>query len=79
MLIRIQKADHEKIMELVDILRTDVLLFTGMAFLDKYKLYVDNVENGLCPTQINLNICLTREHSHLYFDWSKANLYCKRR
>lgn len=71
MRIRIPIPDHKMITERVDIVKADVPFLIGLDLLDKYKFYVNNVDNCLCSTKLNLKIPLVRKHGHLYLEWSK--------
>lgn len=59
------------ITELADIVNSHVPIFTDFDFLDKYKMFVNNVANVLkCPI-LRCYIPLSRKHGHTYLEWTK--------
>lgn len=71
---RISIPDHKRITERVDNVSADVPFFGGLDLLDKYKFFVNNIENCLYPSKHNLEIPLNRKQGHFYLEWSIMTL-----
>ena len=78
--VRIPIQGYRIIVEKVDVVPVDVPFLIGLDFLDKYKLYVNTLENRLSGPDLNINVSLTRKLGHIYMEWKRIDkiLFTKR-
>ena len=63
---------------LSDVVNADIPLLIGLDFLDKAKIYVNNLTNKLiCPSQ-NWSLKLERKFGHLLLEWDIKEIFFTR-
>ena len=72
-LMRIPIGQTEMVTEWVDVVPSNVPFLVGLDFLDKYKMYVNNVENFLVCPNLDLHLPLIRKNRHIYLEWGKSH------
>lgn len=63
--IRIPIMDNLVISKKVDVVPANVRFLIGLDFLDKYRFYINNVENNLCIPILNVKIPIIRKRGHI--------------
>lgn len=69
--IRICFSNNTVLIEQVDDGNTDVPSLFNLDFLDKYRIYVNNVSSHLVGEVLNIKLQISQKRGHLYLDWSE--------
>lgn len=64
---------HSFISLTVDVVKCDIPFLLGLNIMDKYKMYLNTVENVLCFPEMNWKIPIMRKLVHAYLQWKNSD------
>ena len=70
--MKVPLGDFAMITEEVDVVKPSVPFLLGLDFMDKYKMYVNNVDNVLSFPHLDVHIPLIRRRGHIYLVWDTS-------